>query len=92
METRNINTSFLLLNSGQIEGLPKNPRFIRDERFNALKKSIGDAPEMLSLRELIVYPFNGKYVVIGGNMRLRACKDLGYKELPCKILDVDTLP
>lgn len=92
METRNINTSFLLLNSGQIEGLPKNPRFIRDERFNALKKSIEDAPEMLALRELIVYPFNGKYVVIGGNMRLRACKDLGYKELPCKILDVETPP
>lgn len=90
MNIANIKTSELEVNKGQIDGLPKNPRFIRDERFNALKKSIEDAPEMLSLRELIVYPLNGKYVVIGGNMRLRACKDLGYKELPCKVLGADT--
>ena len=36
------------------------------------------------------YPFEGKYVVIGGNMRLRACKDLGYMEVPCKVLDEST--
>lgn len=90
MEQKNIAIEKLEVNKGQIEGLPKNPRFIRDERFNALKKSIEDAPEMLTLRELLVYPFNGKYVVIGGNMRLRACKDLGYKELPCKVLDETT--
>lgn len=89
MEIKNISVKLLEVNKGQIEGLPKNPRFIRDERFKALKKSIEDAPEMLALRELIVYPFNGKYIVIGGNMRLRASKDLGFKELPCKVLDED---
>lgn len=78
------------LNRGQIVGLPKNPRFIRDERYESLKKSIAEAPEMLSLRELLVYPFEGKYVVIGGNMRLRACRELGYKEIPCKIIPEDT--
>lgn len=78
------------VNRGQIEGLPQNPRLIRDERFKALKKSIEDAPEMLSLRELLVYPHEGKFVVIGGNMRLRACMDLGYKEVDCKVLDEDT--
>ena len=78
------------VNRGQIEGLPQNPRLIRDERFKALKKSIEDAPEMLSLRELLVYPHEGKFVVIGGNMRLRACIDLGYKEVDCKVLDEDT--
>lgn len=87
---KNIHIRDLEVNKGQIEGLPKNPRFIRDERFEALKKSIEDAPEMLALRELIVYPFNGKYVIIAGNMRFRACKDLGYKEIPCKVLDEDT--
>lgn len=89
-KTKNISISEIEVNKGQIYGLPKNPRFIRDNRFNALKKSIEEAPEMLGLRELLVYPYEGKYVVIGGNMRLRACLDLGYKEVPCKILPVET--
>lgn len=87
---QNINIRDLEVNKGQIEGLPKNPRFIKDERFTALKKSIEDAPEMLALRELIVYPHNGKFVIIAGNMRFRACKDLGYKGIPCKVLPEDT--
>lgn len=46
---------------------------------------------MLELRELIVYPYNdGRYVVVCGNLRLRACKELGYKELPSKVLNADT--
>lgn len=89
-QQKNINIKDLEVNRGQIAGLPKNPRFIRDERFEALKKSIEDAPEMLALRELLVYPHEGKYVVIGGNMRLRACTDIGYKEIPCKVLDENT--
>lgn len=90
MEIKNISVKLLEVNKGQIEGLPKNPRFIRDDRYEALKKSISDAPEMLSLRELIVYPSGDKFVVIAGNMRMRACKELGYKEIPCKVLDADT--
>ena len=87
---QDINISKLELNKGQIEGLPKNPRFIRDERYKALVKSIEDAPEMLRLRELLVVEHGKKFVVIGGNMRLRACKDLGYKSVPCKVLPADT--
>ena len=90
MEQKTIKIADLEVNRGQIDGLPKNPRTIKDERFKALKKSIEDAPEMLALRELLVYPHNGKFVVIGGNMRLKACKELGYKELPCKIIDENT--
>ena len=89
-ETKMLPASALEVNKGQIEGLPKNPRFIRDNRYEQLRKSIEDAPEMLSLRELIVMPHGEKYVVIGGNMRLRACLDLGHKEIPCKVLDKDT--
>lgn len=78
-------------NKGQLEGLPKNPRFFRDFRYEAMKKSIEESPEMLSLRELIVFPYaDGRYIVVCGNLRLRACKELGYKELPCKVLDPDT--
>ena len=54
--------SKLEMNRGQVEGLPKNPRFFRDSRFEAMKKSIEDCPEMLDLRELIVYPYGDKYL------------------------------
>ena len=77
-------------NRGQIEGLPKNPRLIRDGKFEILKKSIQDDPEMTALRELLVVEHNGKYVIIGGNMRFRAMQDLGIKEAPCKIIPADT--
>lgn len=56
-----------------------------------MKRSIEESPEMLQLREIIVYPYpEGRYVVVCGNLRFRACKELGYTELPCKVLDVDT--
>ncbi len=87
----NIDISRLETNTGQIPGLPKNPRLIRDARFDALKQSIADLPDMLALRELLVYPIpnTDHFVIIGGNMRFRACKDLKFKELPCKILPAD---
>lgn len=87
MQVLHIETSKLVPNTGQIEGLPKNPRFIRDEKYSALVRSIQDDPEMLELRELIVYPLRGKYVVIAGNMRLRAIKEIGHEKAPCKVLD-----
>lgn len=77
-------------NHGQVDGLPKNPRIIRDQQYEVLKRSIQENPEMLTYRELLVYPHNGKYVVIGGNMRLRVLKDLGEKLVPCKVLPEDT--
>ncbi len=87
---KSIKISDLELNEGQVPGLPRNPRFIRDDRFEALKKSISDAPEMLELRELLVYPSkDGKFVVVGGNMRLRACRELGFDEIPCKVIGKD---
>jgi len=87
---QNIKISLLTENVGQVEGLPRNPRWIKDERYKALKKSIEDAPEFLDARMLLVYPHEGKYVVIAGNMRLKACKELGFKELPCYVFNNDT--
>lgn len=87
----NIAISLLDFNRGQLKDLPKNPRFSRDYRYDAMKRSIEESPEMLQLREIIVYPYpEGRYVVVCGNLRFRACKELGYTELPCKVLDVDT--
>ena len=78
-------------NKGQLPGLPKYPRFFRDYRYEAMKKSISESPEMLELRELIVYPYSdGRFLIVCGNLRFRACKELKYKELPCKVLDADT--
>ncbi len=81
----------LELNMGQVEGLPKNPRYIKDEEYEKLKRSIQASPEFLEARMLLVYPIDGgKYVVIAGNMRLRACRDLGFKELPCYVFKKET--
>lgn len=89
-EQRNIPITKLVSNSGQIAGVPKNPRTIKDARFRALKKSIEDAPEMLSLRECIVVPYGDKFVTICGNTRLSAARELGMKSMPCKVLAEDT--
>ncbi len=90
MQSINIDIAKLKSNNGQIEGLPKNPRLIKDDKYKKLKKSIEEDPEMLNLRELIVYPLNNEYIVIAGNMRLAVMKELKYKQAPCKVLDAAT--
>lgn len=91
--TETISINLLDFNKGQLKGLPKKPRFVRDYRFEATKRSIEESPEMLELRELIVYPYaDGRYIVVCGNLRLRACKELGHKEVPCKVLKAETTP
>lgn len=90
MQAKTIKLSDLHLNTGQIKDVPKNLRFIKDERYEALKKSIEDDPEMLQLRELVAYDNNGELVVILGNMRYRAMKELGYKDAPVKVLPPET--
>lgn len=76
-------------NKGQLKGLPANPRLIRDRNFRLLKQSIEENPEMTAYRELLVFPLtdSGKYIIIGGNMRYQAMKELGIKEAPCKVVD-----
>lgn len=73
-------------NKGQIPGVPANPRSIDVAKFKKLKASIEENPEMLSLREVLVYQHGDKYVIIGGNMRYRALKEVGYNEAVCKVI------
>lgn len=87
-----IKIELLERNKGQIPGVPKNPRKQSKAKLEALKKSIIELPEMLELRELLVYPLGDKYVIVGGNMRYRALLALGYKSAPCKVLAADTPP
>ena len=78
MPNKMIKLSSIKLNDGT-GGLPKNPRFIKDTRFAALCDSVRDNPEYMPARPIIV---NEDGVVLAGNMRMRACRELGMKELP----------
>jgi ParB-like chromosome segregation protein Spo0J len=63
---------------------PNNPRIIKDEKFNKLVKSIQEFPKMLEIRPIVV---NQDMIVLGGNMRLKACKEAGLKEVPIVMAD-----
>lgn len=69
---------------GQIKPNTDNPRFIKDHKFKKLVKSIKEFPEMLDLRPIVV---NKDMVVLGGNMRLKACIEAGIKEVPIHIAE-----
>lgn len=62
-----------------VKANPNNPRIIKDDKFAKLVKSINEFPQMLNLRPIVV---NNDMVVLGGNMRLKACKEAGLKEIP----------
>ena len=64
---------------------PNNPRLIKDDKFKKLVQSIKDFPEMLDIRPIVV---NKDMVILGGNMRYKACKEAGVKELPVIITDL----
>lgn len=86
-----ISIDALEANTGQMIGLPANPRKIEDPRFELLVESIKNSPEFLNYNPLKVYPLeNGNYIVIGGNMRFLALIKLGFKMIPCIIFPKDT--
>ena len=58
---------------------PNNPRLVKDDKFAKLVQSIKDFPQMLDIRPIVV---NKDMIVLGGNMRLKACKEAGLKEIP----------
>ena len=89
INTRTIALADIAPNTGQIPGVPANPRIIQDGRFTKLVRSLKDDPEMMELRELLVYEQDGTFVVIGGNMRLKALKHIGATEAPCKVIPAD---
>ena len=66
-----------------IKNNPNNPRIIKDDKFKKLVQSIKEFPEMMSKRPLVcVTDVDGKMYPLGGNMRLKAIKELEYKEIP----------
>ena len=85
----NIPLSRIRLNEGQVDWLPRNPRQWTREQLDRLAESIQETPQLLEARGLIVYPHDGTFVVIGGNMRLAALTMMGAKDAPCYILPED---
>ena len=75
-------------NITDIKANPKNPRVIKDDKFAKLVQSIKDFPQMLEKRPLVCFTdTDKKLVVLGGNMRLKAAKEVGLKELPVLLAD-----
>lgn len=68
----------------EIKNNPNNPRILKDDKFKKLVKSIQDFPKMLEIRPIVV---NSDMIVLGGNMRLKACKEAGLKEVPIVLAD-----
>lgn len=96
-EYADIDITRLEYNEGQLEGISKNPRYLKESEHDKLKKSLTDSPEFLEYKPLMVYAMdNGNYVTICGNMRLRVANELridGHSEfdtIPCVILKADT--
>ena len=79
MKTEKIKISLIKLN-------PDNPRLIKNDKFKALVKSIKEFPEMLKLRPIVI---NKDNMILGGNMRLRACQEAGLKDVP--VIRAETL-
>ena len=72
----------------EIKANSKNPRVIKDDKFKKLVQSIREFPEMLEKRPLVCFTdVDNKYVVLGGNMRLKAAQEVGLKELPIVLAD-----
>jgi len=77
MEIKNVKLS-------EVKSNPNNPRIIKDDKFSKLVKSIKEFPKMLEIRPIVV---NADMIVLGGNMRLKACKEAGLKEVPVIFAD-----
>jgi hypothetical protein len=71
---------------GELKPNPNNPRIIKDDKFKKLVQSIKDLPEMAEVRPVVV---NTDMVVLGGNMRLKAMREAGWKEVPIEVVDWD---
>ena len=67
-----------------VKSNPNNPRLIKDDKFTKLVQSLKDFPEMANVRPIVV---NQDFVVLGGNMRLKAMKEAGWKEVPVQVVD-----
>jgi hypothetical protein len=79
MTRKNVTTEVKVVKINDIKNNPNNPRVIKDDKYKKLVKSLIEFPEMLNIRPIVV---NETMIVLGGNMRLKACKEAGMEEVP----------
>ena len=90
MQVTRLKLSDLEPNIGQVEGLPINPRQWSKGDVESLAKSLLETPELFEARPIIVVPHDGKYVILGGNMRYEASRLNKAEDVPCFILPDST--
>jgi len=90
MTTQRISIKRLHPNEGQIPGLPSNPRQWTQTEIDKIAKSLKETPELFEARPVIVMPWQGEYVILGGNLRYEGCKKNKEKDLPCFVLPETT--
>ena len=90
MEIKRLRLTDLEINRGQVPGLPSNPREWSRTDLDKLIKSIKDTPELLEARGPIVWPYEGKYIILGGNMRFSALREMNAVDAPCIVMPEDT--
>jgi site-specific DNA-methyltransferase (adenine-specific) len=69
----------------EVKSNPNNPRVIKDDKFKKLVQSVKDFPKMLDIRPIVV---NQDMIILGGNMRYKACQEAGLKEIPIIVTDL----
>lgn len=91
-KTKVLNVADLRPNEGQITGVPANPRYISETEFQALCKSIQE-DNLTGVLQMKVFRWDDEWVVLDGNMRLRALQELGIEKVQCLIVpeDADTM-
>ena len=90
MQTQRIKLADLAPNNGQIPGLPSNPRQWTRTEVDKIAKSLKETPELFEARPIIVTPYGGKYIILGGNLRYEGCKANKDKDAPCIIIPEGT--
>ena len=89
MEIKRLRLTDLEINRGQVPGLPSNPRQWSRGDLDKLIQSIKDTPELLEARGPIVWPYEGKYIILGGNMRFSALREIGVPDVKCIVMPED---
>lgn len=86
METKRLPLGMVKQNTGQIDGLPSNPRQWTQTDIDRIAKSLAETPELFEARPLIVYPQDGEYIILGGNLRYEGAKKNKMQDVPVHIL------
>lgn len=91
MKTERIPLNLIDLNNGQVPGLPRNPRNWTVREVDNLKASIAETPELMEIRPILVLRHGGRFVALGGNMRLSALRAMEAPDAFCTVIP-DGLP